>query len=128
MSIPKRPSLEFTDCESCGKRVATTAPLCRHCNTRRTVKGYSTANESAHSTTKRAAINESDSSENDDDEATDHYALGIGGYESDIDDDNDLNSDAENAKHPLTRLWWSVAFLLLCIFVLGAFLPLFFAP
>ena len=93
--------LEFTDCLGCGKRVATTAPVCRHCNTSRT----------ASNTQKSTLV---DDSERD---SESHAALGLGGYGND--DLDEVPETASNKKN----LWWYVALVLLIFFALSALFP-----
>ena len=111
--------LEFTDCLGCGKRVATTAPFCRHCNTRRT------PSKIAHSSkTIRNPASENDDLEDDDleDDAYSHGALGLGGYgKDDLDESNELAESHSKKKN----LWWYVALVLLIVFSIGAFFPWF---
>lgn len=93
--------LEFTDCLGCGKRVATTAAICRHCNTKRTT-----------SLTKKTTTG--DDAESD---SESHAALGLGGYGSD-----DLDEESEPVSKT-RNLWWFVAWVLLIFFVLSALFP-----
>jgi ribosomal protein L40E len=93
--------LEFTDCLGCGKRVATTAPVCRHCTTRR-----------LPATTQKSTLE--DDSESD---SESHAALNLGGYgKDDFDDESESPSNKKN-------LWWYVAWFLLIFFALGALCP-----
>ena len=97
--------LEFTDCLGCGKRVATTAAVCRHCNTKRTT-----------SLAKKATSG--DNAENDSEgDSESHAALGLGGYGRD-----DWDEEAETVSKR-KNLWWYVAWVLLVFFVLSALFP-----
>ena len=105
--------LEFTDCLGCGKRVATTAPICRHCNTKRTPsKTLQTSNN----------IRDSSKDEDELDNAYSHGALGVGGYGKD-----DFDEASERSEPHATRkgLFWYVALVLLIIFSIGALFPRF---
>ena len=114
MTARKPVRLEFTDCLGCGKRVATTASLCRHCNTVRTP--VQLENVPALSTSAvRSHLERVDPEEDDDS----HAALGIGGYGED-----DIDEEAESAA-PKKNLWWYVALILLIFFSLTALLPWF---
>ena len=112
---PQPPArLEFTDCLSCGKRVATTAPVCRHCNTKRATSRVTLSIEKI-----RGPVNEE--AELDDD-ADSHAALGLGGYgQDDWDEANELNDPPSKKRN----LWWYVALVLLIVFAVSALLPLF---
>lgn len=101
MSKQRSPQLEFTDCRGCGKRVATTATICHHCNTLRI--------PSAHSG--RRDPHEEDSV--DDSES----ALSYGGY-----DDHDVETEVSK-NTTLSRVWWSVTWVLIIFFVLSALWP-----
>ena len=94
--------LEFTDCLGCGKRVATTAAVCRHCNTNRTTSNI-------QKTTLAVDDSERDSES--------HAALGLGGYGND-----DLDEVPETARKK-KNLWWYVAVVLLVFFTLSALFP-----
>ncbi|MEQ1825705.1 MAG: hypothetical protein ABL921_07150 [Pirellula sp.] len=99
---PKRPArLEFTDCRGCGKRIATTATLCRHCNTARLP---------THD-------HFEDESDDDDSNADAHGALGYGGY-----DEYDVEEEVEKPSR-MKAIWWMVAWSLIAFFVLTIFLP-----
>ena len=105
--------LEFTDCLGCGKRVATKAPICRHCNTKRTP-----------AKTVRTSTTTCDSSkdEEDLDDAYSHGALGVGGYgKDDLDETNELRESQATKK----GLFWYVALVLLIVFSIGALFPWF---
>ena len=106
--------LEFTDCLGCSKRVATTAPVCRHCNTKRTPTRIAlTSNES------RDSVSEDDDR---DDDAFSHGALGLGGYgKDDLYESNEL-AESQSKKN---NLWWYVALALLIVFSIGALFPWF---
>ena len=93
--------LEFTDCLGCGKRVATTAPVCRHCNTSRMTSHIQ----------KSTLVDDSES------DTESHAALGLGGYGND-----DLDEVLETASKR-KNLWWYVALVLLIFFSLGALFP-----
>lgn len=110
--------LEFTDCLECGKRVATTAPLCRHCNTKRTPSKIPLSFK-----TSRNSVSEDD--DLDDDLAADAYshgALGLGGYGM---DDLTESSELAESQSKIKNLWWYVALVLLIVFSIGAFFPWF---
>lgn len=109
--LPAR--LEFTDCLKCGKRVATTAPVCRHCNTKRATAKVALSIEKL-----RNPANEQGEPE----DADSHAALGLGGYgQDDWDDANELNESPNKTKD----LWWYVALVLLIVFAIGAMVPWF---
>ena len=99
--LPMPVRLEFTDCVGCGKRIATTAPVCRHCDTRRTI-----------ATTKTPTL--VDDSESD---TESHAALNLGGYGRD--DFDDATESERNKKN----LWWYVAWVLLIFFSISALYP-----
>ncbi len=100
--------LEFTDCLGCGKRVATTAAVCRHCNTKRT----------SSLARKRTSVDEAENDSGSDSES--HAALGLGGYGTDdFDDETEPVSKKKN-------LWWYVAWVLLIFFALSALFPFLF--
>ena len=114
--MPSQPParLEFTDCLTCGKRVATTAPICRHCNTQRSA---STVTLSVKKLRNPAKV------ERDlDEDAESHAALGLGGYGH---DDGDEANESDEPTTKSKNLWWYVAFVLLIVFTLGALLPWF---
>jgi len=101
MTNKKPPQLEFTDCLGCGKRVATTATLCRHCNTvRLPVRTIERKND------------------DDDDDLESHAALGYGGYDS-----YDLDEEEVDTTKSQKNLWWYVAWMLLVVFLLSALVP-----
>lgn len=106
--------LEFTDCLGCGKRVATTAPVCRHCNTKRTP-----AKIALSSNKSRNSVSEDDDLDYD---AYAHSALGLGGYGK---DDLDESSKRAESQSPQKNLWWYVALVLLIVFSIGALFPWF---
>jgi hypothetical protein len=102
----ERPArLEFTDCRGCGKRVATTATLCRHCNTARLPSSSSYDNEE-------------DALDDDLAEGDSHAALGYGGY-----DDFALDEDTPETPKSTARLWWWVAWILIVFFVVTTLIP-----
>jgi hypothetical protein len=106
---PRPNQLEFTDCLSCGKRVATTAKICHHCKKPRlqTVSIGQTIPRSK------------DSNENEsDDELDSHAALSYGGYDAHDIDENEVETPSK-----IHKLWWYVAWILLAISVLGAMVP-----
>ncbi len=112
---PQPPArLEFTDCLTCGKRVATTAPICRHCNTKRSA---STVTLSVQKLSNPVKV------ERDADEDPDaHAALGLGGYgQDDWDEANERNDPTTKTKN----FWWYVALVLLIVFSIGALWPWF---
>ena len=108
--------LEFTDCLGCGKRVATTAPVCRHCNTRRTPSKIATSTASA--------LGSKDiDQESQDEDADSHASLGLGGYgQDDFDDAIELDKSSSERK----TLYWYVALVLLIVFSIGALFPWFY--
>ena len=101
-TMPPQPParLEFTDCLSCGKRVATSAPLCRHCNTKRSASIVTVSVQKLRNPVKV----EHDADEEAED-ADSHAALGLGGYGHDdwdeADERNELTTKTKN-------LWWYV--------------------
>ena len=106
--------LEFTDCLGCGKRVATTAPLCRHCNKKRTPSKIALSSNNS-----RNSVSEDDDL---DDDAYAHSALGLGGYGK---DDLDESSELAESQSQKKNLWWYVALVLLIVFSIGALFPWF---
>jgi hypothetical protein len=120
--MPPSPSgrLEFTDCQGCGKRVATTATICRHCDTRRDVGALAIRHPGPRDTIATFDLD-------DDPEAYSHAALSLGGYGKD-----DYDDEAEGEKEPppigvfskMQTFWWYVALILLIFFVASALLPL----
>jgi len=115
-TMPTQPParLEFTDCLACGKRVATTAPVCRHCNTKRAASKVALSIEKL-----RGPVNQEREL---DDDVDSHAALGLGGYgHDDWDEAKELNEPPSKTK----TLWWYVALVLLIVFALGALWPLF---
>ena len=111
--------LEFTDCLGCGKRVATTAPVCRHCNTKRTPSQIALSSNSS-----RNSVSEDDDFDDNelDDNAYSHGALGLGGY---VKDDLDESSERAESQSKKKNLWWYVALVLLIVFSIGALFPWF---
>ena len=111
--------LEFTDCLGCGKRVATTATICRHCNTKRGV-GSSATKVPGPRDVSRA------NSEDDDPESDSHAALSLGGYGKDDYDEegNENESPPIGVFSKMQTIWWFVALMLLVFFVVSALLPL----
>jgi hypothetical protein len=119
--MPPSPSgrLEFTDCHGCGKRVATTATICRHCNTKRDVGSLAIRRPGPRDTIATADLDE-------DPEADSHAALSLGGYGKD-----DYDDEQEGEKEPssigvfskMQNFWWYVALILLIFFVVTALLP-----
>ena len=111
--------LEFTDCLGCGKRVATTAPVCRHCNTNRTPSKIALSSK----TIRNPASENHDLDDDDlDNNEYSHGALGLGGYgKDDLDESNELAESHSKKKN----LWWYVALVLLIAFSIGAFFPWF---
>lgn len=114
--MPTQPPLrlEFTDCLACGKRVATTAPVCRHCNTKRGNTKVVLSFEKLRGPVKEEG--------GIDDDADSHAALGLGGYGN---DDWDEAKELDEPPAKTKVLWWYVALVLLIVFALGALLPLF---
>ena len=100
MSDRKPAQLEFTDCLGCGKRVATTATICRHCNTVRLPVGSSER-------------------KSDDDNSESHAAVSYGGY-----DNHDLDEEELDNTKSRKNLWWYVAWVLLVVFLISALLPM----
>ncbi len=115
MSAQPPVRLEFTDCIGCGKRVATTAPICRHCNTRRTPSKVATS----------IILSSGDRNQeldSQDDDADSHASLGLGGYgHDDFDDANKPDKSSTEKK----TLYWYVALVLLIVFSIGALIPWF---
>lgn len=120
--MPTPGKLEFTDCQGCGKRVATTAPLCRHCNTKRTPAPIAIiANIRRPSS---PDYDDPDGEESED--AHSHAALGLGGYgKDDFEDELDDRQELKDSKAHKRGLWWYVALVLLIVFSIGAFVPWF---
>ena len=115
MSAQPPVRLEFTDCIGCGKRVATTAPVCRHCNTKRIPTMVSTSRAGSQG-------NKNKELDSTDDNADSHAALGLGGYGSDdFDDAIELDKISSEKK----TLYWYVALVLLIVFSIGALFPWF---
>lgn len=117
MTTPTPGKLEFTDCIACGKRVATIAPICRHCNTKRIPAPIAISANIRHPS---SPDYDDDNDKNLDSES--HAALGLGGYGSDDFDDGSESNDGDARKN---GLWWYVALVLLIVFSIGAFLPWF---
>ena len=115
---------EFTDCLGCGKRVATTAPFCRHCKRKRTPSKIALSSKtSRNSVSDDDALDDDDLDDDDlDGEAYSHGALGLGGYSK---DDLDESSELAESKSTKKNLWWYVALVLLIVFSIGAFFPWF---
>ena len=113
MKTPQR--LEFTDCLGCGKRVATTAEICRHCNTERDPSQLSSFTKS------KGKVYEKQDEDPADDDVESHGALHLGGYgQDDYDEEVDEQQQRTSKKN---GLWWYVALALLIFFVLGALFP-----
>lgn len=114
--------LEFTDCLGCGKRVATTASICRHCNTKRIVGSSATKIPGPRDVTRT-------NSDDDDPEIDSHAALSLGGYgKDDYDEDDEDGNEKESPSigifSKMQTFWWCVALILLVFFLVSAFLPL----
>jgi len=118
MTTPTPTRLEFTDCLGCGKRVATTAPLCRHCNTKRTPSPIAII----ANITRSSSASDDDLKSDEDHEDDSHAALGLGGYGND-DLDDQLELDKSNTQKRSLR--WYVALVLLIVFSIGALFPWF---
>jgi hypothetical protein len=123
MTVPTPIRLEFTDCHGCGKRVATTAPLCRHCNTRRTPTPIPIVANITRSSSKdyRDAKSGNQADDENAKDADSHAALSMGGYDLEGIDDELESTDATKKKD----LWWFVALGLLIVFSIGALVPWF---
>ncbi|MCY2985756.1 MAG: hypothetical protein NTY15_19195 [Planctomycetota bacterium] len=120
--MPPLPSgrLEFTDCHGCGKRVATIATICRHCNTKRNVSSLVKRNPGPRDLVGTADLDAEP-------DAYSHSALALGGYGED-----DYDDAAEEKEQPsigvfskMQSFWWYVALVLLVFFVVTALLPQF---
>jgi len=112
MAENKPLQLEFTDCSVCGKRVATTALVCRHCNTKRTP-----IPSKSEAPLLRARIRNEFDEESDHDDS--HFALSYGGY-----DDHEIEAESEeNKSQPKRTFWWYIAWMLLIVFLISALLP-----
>jgi hypothetical protein len=119
MNDRKPIQLEFTDCDSCGKRVATTARRCHHCNG--TLLADLPSNPLSTSLRARPQHRESLREVVDpDNESESHLALSYGGY-----DDFDLEDSLEEKPASRKNLWWYVAWALVALFVGLALSPLF---
>jgi len=109
--------LEFTDCLGCGKRVATTATLCRHCNTKRNVGSTATRSQSP-----RDIVRTADSKEDSDTDS--HAALSLGGYgKDDYDEEEENEQPSSGILTGMQWFWWYVALILLIFFLVTALLP-----
>lgn len=108
--------LEFTDCHGCGKRVATTAPICRHCNTHRNVASLVTRSPGP-----RDFVSKVDPDEDSDS----HAALSLGGYGKDDFDDDEGPTHSSGILTGWKGLWWFVALIMLIFFAVTALLPQF---
>lgn len=115
MTDRKPTQFEFTDCTGCGKRVATTARVCHHCNTRRIL-----AVSPVHSASIRDLKSRSEDQDFDIDESESHAAQSYGGY-----DDHDLQGDLDSPKST-KKMWSYVAWILIIVLVLTTFLPWWF--
>ena len=121
--MPPSPSerLEFTDCHGCGKRVATTASICRHCNTKRDVGSLAKRRPGPRDTIATTDLDE-------DPEAYSHAALSLGGYGKDDHDDEAEEEKEESTIGVFSKMqssWWYVALILLIFFVVTALFPSF---
>jgi len=117
MTTERPPRLEFTDCLGCGKRVATTAPICRHCNTVRiSTTKISPTGSSSNAIGNKTELNPDNQGEDS------HASLAVGGYAK---DDWDDEAETNRSSSAIKRLWWYVAFVLLIVFTVGAFIPWF---
>ncbi len=115
MSAQPPVRLEFTDCIGCGKRVATTAPVCRHCNTRRIPSKIATSSASSLG-------DRNEELDSQDDDADSHASLELGGYgHDDFDDANKSDKSSSEKK----TFYWYVALVLLIVFSIGALIPWF---
>ncbi len=110
--------MEFVDCPTCGKRVATTAKICRHCGQppyRAGTRDAKHQSEDAHS-----------------DNSEEHHALSIGGYTGEDDDfdyeefvESELDPKSRHARPKQTRTWvWVTGWLLIIATLLPYFLTL----
>jgi hypothetical protein len=111
--------LEFTDCLGCGKRVSTTAPICRHCNTKRNVVSPITKSPGPRDVASKVDPDEDFNSDS-------HAALSLGGYG--IDDYDEEEGNQKPTSGILTGMqgvWWFVALILLIFFLVSALLPQF---
>lgn len=115
MSAQPPVRLEFTDCIGCGKRVATTAPVCRHCNTRRIPSKVATSRAGSRG-------DKSNVLDSMDDNADTHASLELGGYGRD-DFDDAIEHDKSSSEKK--TLYWYVALVLLIVFSIGALFPWF---
>ena len=107
--------LEFTDCLVCGKRVATTATLCRHCNTQRNVGGAAIRKPGPRDSIR--------ADESDDADADSHAALSLGGYGNDDYPEDPSEPTSSGILTGQKNLWWFVALVLLIFFLVSALLP-----
>ena len=116
MPDKKFPQTEFTDCLGCGKRIATRATVCHHCNTKRTPANQQSPGKSASTKRKVPAIDDAP-----DDECDSHFALSYGGY-----DEYDLEAESDDPKSNRKGLWFYVAWFLIVLFIAFALFPFFF--
>ncbi len=99
--------------------MATTAPICRHCNTKRDVASLAKRRPGPRDSVPTADLEEEP-------DAYSHAALSLGGYVKD-----DYDDEAEGEKEQpsigvfskMQSFWWYVALILLIFFLVSALLP-----
>ena len=109
MTSRKPVQLEFTDCIHCGKRIATTARRCHHCQATFTNLVRPKPTTSNHDLDEE--LEEVDSRDS-------HMSLSYGGYDNQDMDDTDEELDSSPRK-----LWRFVAWVLLIVFSVFALMP-----
>ena len=109
MTSRKPVQLEFTDCIHCGKRIATTAKRCHHCQATFTTLAR------PGQTTSPSGLDEKQEGDIGQDS---HMSLSYGGYDDQGMDDADEEVDSSPGK-----LWRYVAWVLLIVFSVFALMP-----
>lgn len=112
MTSRKPVQLEFTDCTHCGKRIATTAKRCHHCQATFTTLSRPQPEVQNRELAVKQTEEVSDES---------HMSLSYGGY-----DDHEMEDKDEETTDTRGKFWRYVAWMLIIIFAIFAVLPLIF--
>lgn len=123
--------LEFMDCPNCGKRMVTTAPLCRHCGKASAKRDRQRIDVAKEDVVKEDVVTEEecDNAEFDHDYADSHMAAPGGGYDREADAFSynefiEVEFGSRNFR-PRVKLWiWITAWVLIVLFCLPFVAPL----
>jgi len=96
--------------------VATTAIICRHCNTKRNIGSLATRSPSPRDTVRANDLDE-------DSDTDSHAALSLGGYGKDDYDEEEKQQASSGIFTRMQGFWWYVALILLIFFLVTALLP-----